>query len=84
MPCPKDDRCAATCWPGPTAGALERVEALLAGAPREKGFGNARLARNLFEAVVARHASRVVGLAAPTDDDLTRLLPEDVPDELPG
>jgi hypothetical protein len=68
----------------PTPEALERVEALLGAAPRGKGFGNARLARNLFEVVVARHASRVVDLAAPTDEDLTRLVADDVPAELPG
>ena len=51
--------------------------------PREKGFGNARLARNLFEASVARQASRVVAVADPTDEDLMALTPEDV-GTLPG
>lgn len=48
--------------------------------PRDKGFGNGRVARNLFEAAVARHASRVVALDDPTDDDLTTLVAADIPD----
>ena len=46
--------------------------------PRDKGFGNARLARNLFEASVARQASRVVQIKDPTNDQLTELRPEDL------
>jgi len=57
---------------------LDRVRAWFAAQPRDRGFGNARLARNLFEATVARHASRVVDLARPTDAQLTDLAPEDV------
>ncbi|HEX7135696.1 MAG TPA: AAA family ATPase [Iamia sp.] len=48
--------------------------------PRDKGFGNGRVARNLFEAAVARHASRVVGIDEPSDDDLTTLVAADIPD----
>jgi Cdc6-like AAA superfamily ATPase len=47
---------------------------------RDKGFGNGRVARNLFEAAVARHASRVVGIDEPTDDELTTLVAADIPD----
>ena len=46
--------------------------------PRDKGFGNARLARNLFEAAVARQASRVVALKEPTDEQLMALTAEDI------
>ena len=46
--------------------------------PREKGFGNARVARNMFEAAVNRHASRVVKLEQPTERDLIALIPTDV------
>jgi len=46
--------------------------------PREKGFGNARVARNMFEAAVNRHASRVVKLADPTEHDLTALVVADL------
>ncbi|MCP3855066.1 MAG: AAA family ATPase [Actinomycetia bacterium] len=47
--------------------------------PRGKGFGNGRLSRNLFDAAVARHASRVVGLDDPTDHDLSALTEADIP-----
>ena len=67
-------RAAYTCTP-PVA---DRARKWFGAQPRDKGFGNARLARNLFEATVARHASRVVGLADPTDAQLTDLAPEDV------
>ncbi len=45
--------------------ALTRVRTYLDGCPRDKTFGNARTVRNLFEAAVARQATRVVALAAP-------------------
>jgi SpoVK/Ycf46/Vps4 family AAA+-type ATPase len=48
------------------------------GQVRDKGFGNARLARNLFEAAVTRQAGRIVELAAPTDADLCALTPADI------
>lgn len=40
---------------------------------RGRGFGNGRLARNLFEAAVARHATRLVEVEAPTDEQLVTL-----------
>ncbi len=52
--------------------------------PRERGFGNGRLARNVFEAAVARQASRVVGLTDPTDEQLTEILPADLPETADG
>jgi SpoVK/Ycf46/Vps4 family AAA+-type ATPase len=67
-----------------TRGARERVRVLLDGAERGRGFGNARLARNLFEQAVARQASRVVRKADPTDEELIGLNARDLPDELPG
>ncbi len=48
---------------------------------RGVGFGNGRLARNLFEQSVARHATRVTEIAEPTDHDLRTLRPEDLPAE---
>lgn len=45
---------------------------------RGHGFGNGRLARNLFEAAVARHATRLVDVAEPTDEQLTTLEIEDI------
>ncbi len=46
--------------------------------PRGRGFGNGRLARNLFEAAVARHATRLVEVADPTDIELTTLDAADI------
>jgi hypothetical protein len=52
-------------------------------APRTKGFGNARAARNLFEAAISRHAGRVMKLVdPPSEEDLTTLEPEDLPDAI--
>jgi Cdc6-like AAA superfamily ATPase len=68
----------------PTAGARERVLAYVAARRRDRGFGNARLVRNLFEATVARHASRVVDLPDVSDDALVTLEADDVPAPEPG
>lgn len=46
--------------------------------PRDKGFGNARLSRNLFEAAMARQASRIVELENPSDEQLMSLELRDV------
>ncbi|MHB1137822.1 MAG: AAA family ATPase [Microthrixaceae bacterium] len=66
-----------------TDAARQRFVDVLDAVPRTKGFGNARVARNLFEATVNRHASRVVQLDDPTDEDLIQMTPEDVPDTAP-
>ena len=58
--------------------ARARVRQFFAAAPRGKGFGNGRLARNLFEAALERQAGRIVDLAAPTDDDLCALTESDI------
>ena len=55
------------------------VQAWLAAQPRERGFGNGRLARNLFESAVANQATRLVALDEPTDDQLTTLTAADIP-----
>jgi Cdc6-like AAA superfamily ATPase len=57
-----------------------RVHTWLGAFPRGKGFGNGRLARNLFEDAVARHATRVVTLTDPTDDQLVTLEESDIPE----
>ena len=62
----------------------EKFRRVLDAVPRTKGFGNARVARNLFEASVNRHASRVVGLEEHTEADLTSLTADDVPDTISG
>jgi hypothetical protein len=59
--------------------AVLAVRAWLDAQPRVKGFGNGRTARNLFESCIARHATRVVEIDAPTDDDLSVLHASDVP-----
>ncbi len=58
--------------------ARERLRARLQAEPRGKGFGNGRLARNLFEAAIGRQATRVVALANPSDAQLCELDAEDI------
>lgn len=62
----------------PDADAEAKVRAWFASVPRDKGFGNGRLARNLFEDAVARQASRIVAIAEPTDEQLTALTGADI------
>ncbi|OQR62062.1 sporulation protein [Streptomyces maremycinicus] len=50
--------------------------------PKGPAFGNGRTARQTFEAMVERHASRVAQVTEPSTDDLTLLFAEDLP-ELP-
>jgi SpoVK/Ycf46/Vps4 family AAA+-type ATPase len=63
-----------------TPEAEARVRAYLDAQPRGPEFGNARLARNLFEAAVARHATRIVAIDHPSTEDLCTLLPADIPE----
>jgi hypothetical protein len=75
----------------PTDDAIARVEAFFLAIPRTKGFGNARLCRNVFEQAVANQASRLMELrrsggdGAPplTDDELLALTGADVPSPPP-
>jgi SpoVK/Ycf46/Vps4 family AAA+-type ATPase len=60
------------------AEAEAKVRAWFASVPRDKGFGNGRLARNLFEDAVARQASRIVAIEAPTDEQLAALTAADI------
>jgi Cdc6-like AAA superfamily ATPase len=59
--------------------AQAKVRAWIDAQPRVRGFGNGRLARNLFEAAVARQAGRLVGVDKPSDDQLCTLTVDDVP-----
>jgi AAA+ superfamily predicted ATPase len=59
--------------------AEETVVDLLRTVPRGKGFGNARLARNIFEAAINRHAARVVAIEDPDDAQLSTLEAADIP-----
>ncbi|WP_327000703.1 AAA family ATPase [Dactylosporangium sp. NBC_01737] len=46
--------------------------------PRGESFGNARVARQVFEEMIGRQAFRLAELPEPTDRQLAQLLPEDV------
>ena len=60
--------------------AREKVRAWLDAQPRVRGFGNGRLARNLFESIVARQSSRLVEIDVPTDEQLCTFVAGDVPE----
>ncbi len=62
------------------ADATNLLKAMLEAEPRSRGFGNARLTRNLFEAAIARQAMRLADVAAPTIDQLTTLVAADLAD----
>jgi len=66
----------------PTAAALDLARRSFADHPRGQGFGNARAARNLFEASLARQASRIVDLTdagtSLSDEQLCALEPADI------
>ncbi|WP_237842284.1 AAA family ATPase [Cellulosimicrobium cellulans] len=64
----------------PTPDALDVFARLAAAQPRTEGFGNARWARNVLDAAIARHAWRLRDTEAPTIDELRLLLPVDVVD----
>jgi hypothetical protein len=55
------------------------VRGWFAAQPRDKGFGNGRLARNLFEAAVSQQASRLARGKRPSDRELVALKPADIP-----
>jgi Holliday junction resolvasome RuvABC ATP-dependent DNA helicase subunit len=63
----------------PTDGAVARLRTILAETPRDKGFGNARFIRNLFEAAVSNQASRLVHVDEPDAEQLTTLVADDLP-----
>jgi len=62
----------------PSDEALVSVAERLARADRGRGFGNGRLARTMFEHGVMAHATRVAGIADPSDADLSTLTAHDV------
>lgn len=57
----------------PTDEAVTKLRAILAAQPRDRGFGNARFVRNLFEQAVARQATRLVAVPSPTEEQLVTL-----------
>lgn len=63
-----------------TEGARDRVREHFDAVGRATGFGNGRLARNLFEEACAEQASRVVQIDDVSRDDLVYLTSEDIPE----
>ncbi|MFF7168439.1 right-handed parallel beta-helix repeat-containing protein [Streptomyces pseudovenezuelae] len=61
-------------------GAAEALRKYFTVLPKGPAFGNGRTARQTFEAMVERHASRVAHVDDPTKDDLTLLYAEDLPE----
>ncbi|MEU7023512.1 right-handed parallel beta-helix repeat-containing protein [Streptomyces sp. NPDC046203] len=70
------------CGPGTGQMLREHFDTL----PRDRSFGNARLARQVLEGMMTRQAGRISRMAAPGLDDLRLLLPQDTPhrEELPA
>ena len=62
----------------PTDDAITKLHALLAAQARDRGFGNARFIRNVFEDAVGRQAQRLTALEDPTDEQLTTLIADDL------
>lgn len=58
--------------------ALARVRHFVSAEPRNRGFGNARFVRNLFETAIAHQAQRVAPLGDPSDEQLTTLTAADI------
>lgn len=46
---------------------------------RDDTFGNARLARNIFEKVISKQANRIVGVSNPTPEALSAITVADIP-----
>ena len=75
----------------PTPDARVKLRAYFDAQDRGKGFGNGRVARNLFEQVVGNQATRLVGNRPHSSPDkkeetpqhLSESVPDSVPDELP-
>ena len=56
----------------------ETLRAVVEAEPRNRGFGNARFVRNLFEEAVGRQADRLATVIEPTDEQLTTLTAADI------
>ena len=67
-----------------TAGARERVRALLALSARGPGFGNARAVRTLFERAIVSQAERLASIKKPSRGELRYLTADDVAPPLPS
>jgi Holliday junction resolvasome RuvABC ATP-dependent DNA helicase subunit len=60
------------------ADALTEVRHRLDAMPRDRGFGNGRVVRNLFEASIGAQANRVISIKDVTDEQLCELTADDV------
>jgi hypothetical protein len=60
-------------------GTRQALLAYFTGLERGPSFGNGRTARQTFEAMVERHAGRVARLPDPSTEELTLLIPADLP-----
>ena len=56
----------------------DKLTQILDAEPRDRGFGNARLTRNLFEAAVSHQAVRLAETEVPTLEQLTTLSADDI------
>ncbi|MER6088482.1 right-handed parallel beta-helix repeat-containing protein [Streptomyces bluensis] len=61
------------------ADTLDALRTHIEAIPRDRTFGNARLARQLLETMFTHQARRLTALREPSVDDLRALLPEDLP-----
>jgi hypothetical protein len=62
----------------PDKSAVTAVRKVLAAQVKDKGFGNARFVRNVFELAVGNQAGRIVVMKDPTDEQLSTLTGADV------
>ncbi|MGW0576625.1 right-handed parallel beta-helix repeat-containing protein [Streptomyces sp. NPDC002920] len=62
--------------------AREALTARFDAMPRDRGFGNGRTARQLFQAMTERQAYRVAELSDVSESDVMTLRPEDIPQTL--
>ncbi len=56
-----------------------KLRAILVSTSRGRGFGNARLIRNVFEEAVGRQAQRLAPWDEPSNEQLTTLIADDLP-----
>ncbi|MFF9776578.1 right-handed parallel beta-helix repeat-containing protein [Streptomyces sp. NPDC013978] len=65
-----------------TPDAVTELTARFDAMPRDRGFGNGRTARQLFQAMTERQAYRVAELPEASEADVMTLRPEDIPQTL--
>ena len=58
--------------------ARTRLAEVIEAEPRDRGFGNGRFARNVFEASIGTHAVRLADIDEPSDDQLVTLTAADI------